>query len=227
MKRTRFAPDLRAARPVELLRERDRKRRRLDPGDLHAPSSFRPRSSTVDRPLGDSRDDLALARLEGFGSCDHLDGVCRRNDSDTVCVGADEVAGVHGHAGELHGDADLARAGLAGAERRAAEMEHRQSERCDRVAVADRAVDDDACDAPRERGASDQVAAVRDSPLASDRNDQYVAARRGRDGVVKRETVGGGALHGQRSTGGTGGGKRGFEAEDRLDARAAGRRQSR
>ena len=87
--------DLRAARPVELLRQRDRERRRLDAGDLHG-SSFRPKIATVDLAALERRDDLALALLDRARRLEHGVGVGGRDDRDAVGVGADEVAGLHG-----------------------------------------------------------------------------------------------------------------------------------
>ena len=180
--------ELRAAGPVELLRQRDRERRRLDARDLHC-ELLQPEDGDGRLAALERRDDLALALLDRACGGEHVVGVGGRDDRDAVRVGADEVARGDRDAAQRDRHAQRSRPGLARPARRGAEVEDRHADRLELRAVADRAVDHDPGDAPLARGERDDVAAVRGSGLAADREHDHVARVRGRDGVVQREVV--------------------------------------
>ena len=120
--------DLRPAGPVELLRERDRERRRLDAGDLHRkllqPEEVDGRPAARGSPATISCSRASSAAAAACTSARVGGG----DDRDAVGVGAHEVAGLDGDSAELDRDAEGAGAVLPGPARRAAEEEDREPE---------------------------------------------------------------------------------------------------
>ncbi len=215
--------DLRAARPVELLRERDRERRRLDARDPHG-SSFSPKMATVVSPRSSaatiSRSRSSIARA----AASTVVGVGGGDDRDAVRVGADEVARADGDAASVTGTRSAPGPVLARA--RAARCRGgRPARRPPRAAARSRTAPSTTIPAtPRSRAASATMSpqcAV--AGLAADREHDHLARLGGRDGVVEREVVARRALHGERRPERVRRRPRRLEPEQDRDAVAAGR----